>query len=224
MNLNSPVTARMTQAVSDMPEGFAPLRLELTRGLPEKLDITPAGLRVVLSVATGLVRPLVRMAPDTVVLTSDAQRQPAEAPGTVTEALAESRERAAPRLLFIAGRRFAAICPLITGTRVLVPGPGHNASAVAEIWVTSFALTASALVGQGATGSRIDFGWRLLLRGTDRFDSAVLRPSLRRDLAYSRKRDGADQVVAVDAELLSPDAGASATAGGLNWRLMHDRL
>lgn len=224
MNLNSPATARLTPAERPMPPGFAATRVELARGLPQKLDIAPAGLRVMLGVATGLVRPLLTLAPETVVLASYEQRLPAEPPGSVVAALAEARERAAPRLLFISGGRFAAACPLVTGTRVLVPGVGANDSAVAEIWVASFALTVSALVGQGATGSWIDLGWRALTRGTDGFDSAVLRPSLRGRLAYSRRRDGQDRVVEVEADLLSPDAEATAGAGGLNWRLMHDRL
>lgn len=224
MNLNSPATARLNPADRPMPAELAATRVELAHGLPQRLDIEPAGLRVVLSVSTGLVRPLLNMPPDTVVLSSDEQHVPAESSGTVSEALAQSRERAAPRLLFISGGRYAAACPLITGARVLVPGAGVNASAVAEIWVASFALTVSVLVGKGATGSWIDFGWRALVRGTDAFDSAMLRPALRGRLAYSHRRDGRDQVVDVSADLLSPDAEATAAAGGLNWRLLHDRF
>jgi hypothetical protein len=224
MNLNSPATARLTPADRPMPAELTATRVELTRGLPQRLGIEPAGLRVVLSVSTGLVRPLLNLPPDTVVLTSGQQRAPAGAPGTVSEALAESRERAAPRLLFISGGRFTAACPLVTGARVLVPGAGGHASAAVEVWVASFALTVSALVGRGATGSWIDFGWRPLARGADAFDSAVLRPSLRRHLAYSRRRDAHKEVVVVSADLLSPDAATTASAGGLNWRLLHDRL
>ena len=224
MNLASPATASLTPADRPLPPGFAATRVELTRSLPQRLDIAPAGLSVVLGVATGLVRSLLKLPPETVVLNSEDQRRPAAAPGSVTDALSESRERASPRLLFISGGRYAAACPLVTGARVLVPGADLNASAVAEIFVLSFALTVSALVGPGATGSRIDFGWRALTRGTDTFDSAVLRPSLRGRLAYSRRGDRMEQTVEVTAELLSPDAAAAAIAGGLNWRLMHDRL
>lgn len=235
MNLNSPTTARLTPAERPPPAELNATRLELNRGLPQRLDVAPTGLRVVLSVATGLVRPLLHLPPETVVLSADEQRAPARwsppdpsdptgASRAVSAALAQSRERAAPRLLFIAGGRFVAACPLVTGARVLVPGARTHASAVAEIWVTAFAITASALVGRGATGSWIDLGWRALARGTDAFDSAVLRPALRGRLVYSRRRDGRREVLTVSTDLLSPDAAATAVAGGLHWRLMHDRL
>lgn len=224
MNLNAPATARLTPPDAEMPPDLAPVRVEISRGLPQPLDIAPGGLRVVLSVATGLVRPLLTLPPETLVLSSDDQRLPAAGSGDVAGALADSRSRAALRLLFISGGRFAAVSPLVTGTRILIPGARQVASAAAEIWIRSFTLTVSALVGKGATGSRVEFGWRALGRGSDSFDSAVLRPALRGSVAYSRRRDGVDQIVPVDAELLSPDAGATAAAGGLNWRLMHDRL
>lgn len=228
MNLNSPVTARLNPDQPDMPDDLALLRTDIRRGMPQQLDIAPVGLRVVLGISTGLIRPLLKMAPETLVLASKEQRSAHAPPGPAQEelsvALGETRERAAPRLLFIANARYSAQCPLITGTSVFVPMPEQPNSAGLRIWITSFALTVSALIGRNATGSWIEFGWRDISLGSDDFDSAVSRPSLRRNLSYRRNRHGNSETIRIDADLMSPDATKTATAGGLNWRLMHDRL
>ena len=222
MNLNSPTTARLTPADRQMPGDLAVLRTEIKRGVPRKLDIAPTGLRVVLSVSTGLVRPLLKMAPETVVLASDDQKAARSAAGNTTAALAESRARAAPRLLFIANKKFAGFCPLVTGASVLVPIAGTPASAGTHIWVRSFALTVSALIGKNATGSWVELGWREIDKGSETFDSVVLRRDLIGRVAYSRMVEGELEVVEVATDILSPDTESTENGGGLNWRFMHD--
>lgn len=224
MNLNSPATARLTPRDRPVPNELERIRLPIERGVPQRLDFEPLGLRVVLSVATGLVRPLMKMPGDEIVIASDDQVTHRGSDRSVTSMLDESRKKAVPQLLFISGKRYAARCPLMTGHSVLVRGAVGPANAGILIWITGFSITASALVGQKVTGSWIEFAWREIKEGTDRFDSMVLRPSLRDRIFFSRRENRKVKFVAIKHSVVSPDESTIAQSGGLNWRLTHGRL
>ncbi len=222
MNLNSPTTARLTPAIRPVSSKLAIVRATVSPGLPYKLGVNFGGLQAILTLATGLLRPLTKMDPSAVVLTSAGQTDPQGKGGTLSETLHEIRAQASPRLLFVAGTKLVGQCPLTVGQSVLIPTSDGAASAGVQIQVTSFALTVSALLGQNATGSWVEFGWTEIGKGADTFDSAVLRPALHGRVFYSRLVDGTVEINHIDAD--APSSGMTVTEPGLNWRMMHDRL
>ena len=243
MNLNSPITARLT------PDGRRPprdevtiVRADITRGLPHRIDIAPQGLRLYLTVATGQFRSLMKMPPETQVSHGATQQQadaePDIAPiadfkdlqarkaAQTRVALGQSRARACPRLVFVNDGKFVGQCPAVLGQCILIPAaPRLPNSAGTWIEVTGLSIKAGALVGGGSTSSWIELGWRDIRAGSATFDSRVLRPGLAERLFYVRTDvSGSRQIVPVAAALSSDDADVRAQAGGINWRLSHDRL
>lgn len=224
MNLNSPITARLNPADRDLPEDLAQHRIDLNLGIGTPIDVAPGGLRVVLDVPTGLVRPIMTMERDVTVLSSADQKSPRDSTNSPVTSLAETRERPAPRLLFIANRAFAGQCPLVVGHSFLIPtAAGHN-SAGAEFRIISFSITTAALQGKSATGSWLEFGWRDISAGADVFESVVIRTGLRGRVAYSENRSSGRRWRGADTDLASPGGSVPEGAGGLNWRLTHDRV
>lgn len=222
MNLNSPATARLTPTIRPVPSDLMIERATVSPGLPYRLGVNLGGLQAILTLATGLLRPLTKMDPAQSVLTSTGQTDPQEVMRTLTDTLHTIRAQAGPRLLFVAGTRLVGQCPLTVGQTVLIPSVDGAASAGLQVQVTGFALTVSALLGQNATGSWIELGWSAIGPGTDAFDSAVLRPALHGRVFYSQLVDGKIQVNRIDAD--APSSGVTVVQPGLNWRMMHDRL
>ncbi|KAG1713689.1 hypothetical protein GQR58_002157 [Nymphon striatum] len=236
MNLNSPITARLTPQDRRPPrDGVTMLRSDITRGLPHRIDIAPQGLRILLTVATGQFRTLMNAASETTVSHGSSQSKADSQAGiedTMTPArlrtfksaqtqksLFQSRQRACPRLVFVNDGKFIGQCPAIIGQAVLIPS-SRSSAASAGTWieVVGLSIQAGALVGGASTTSWIELAWRDIRSGSNAFDSRVLRPELADRLFYARNdADGALEIIPVDAEQASDTPDTRAQAGGLNW-------
>jgi len=228
VNLDSPTTARLNPAPAhDVPIGFSVVRAEISEGLPFRLPFEPFGLRAVLTVPAGLVRHWLATPADQVIARSAEQREPAPGTGAPDTALAAARSGAGPRILLIDSAGLVGSCPLVVGRRFLVPARGRgSASASFELVILSFTLFAGSLVGPGGAGSRIEFAWRGLLAGADRFDGVVCRGELQSALSYTTGPRGDRRRVRVDAEVGSIGervSGDGSPTGGIDWDLRHGR-
>ncbi|WP_404385384.1 hypothetical protein [Caenispirillum salinarum] len=236
MNLNAPAIAALNPPAAEdtgipaVPAGFSRLRVDVTRGLPFRLPFGPDGFRAVLFLSSGQVRRWLTEPADTVIARGADQGAPAPAPvpnpraaDAALSALAESRSRPAPRILFIADGAAAGVCPLIVGHRMLLPAAGSGpASAGFELMVLSFTLTSGAMAGPAVAGSRLDLAWRMLRGGSPAFDAQVCRDSLRGRLSYQTGSTNKRERITVEAESESSGTAAvAAVPGGLNWSLLH---
>ncbi|EKV27262.1 hypothetical protein C882_1764 [Caenispirillum salinarum AK4] len=237
MNLNTPTIAALNPPAAEdgggipaVPAGFTRLRVDVARGLPFRLPFGPDGFRAVLFLSSGQVRRWLTEPRDLVIARGADQgaSAPAPVPGlptsdAVLSALAESRSRPAPRILFIADGVAAGACPLVAGHRMLLPAVSAGpASAGVELMVLSFTLTSGAMAGPAVAGSRIDLAWRTLRDGSPAFDAQVCRESLRGRLSYLTGPKNKRERIAVEAESESSGTGAAAAVpGGLNWSLLH---
>ncbi|MCF2872549.1 hypothetical protein L0664_15845 [Octadecabacter sp. G9-8] len=214
MNLNSPITARLTPEGRRPPrDGVTLLRSDITRGLPHRINIAPQGLRVMLTVATGQFRSLMNLPSETQVSHGAAQMAADDQANLSTPrnfadltarkanqtrtALAQSRQRACPRLVFVNDGKFVGQCPAIIGQAVLIPStPRRPNSAGTWIEVIGLSIQAGALVGGASTSSWIELAWRDIRAGSTTFDSRVLRPDLADRLFYARTdADGSIEIV-----------------------------
>jgi len=219
MNLNSPTVARLTPPSRPLPAGMTVTRADIAPGLPYQLDISPGGLRVILTLSTGLVRPLVQSDPTDVVMSSALESDPRGPVTTLTDMLADCRAEASPRLLFASGLTLVGQCPLTVGRDVLIPSAAGADSAGTQLRVMGFSINASALVGTSAVGSWIELAWRDVLPGSDAFDSLVLRPELRGKVFYTRTQGEDIEEVRIEDGTLS--SAADSPNHGLSWELTH---
>ncbi|MBC7477094.1 MAG: hypothetical protein H7317_03250 [Pseudorhodobacter sp.] len=145
------------------PQGFAPLRMVLDRGLPARaaLDATSA---LMLTFPTGeLARWL--------------QADPAQI-------LSDEMDEVAPvRLVYLASGQPAAAVPLVRGARQLL-GPAGRAEV--EVLVTAWRVLVGDLVGQGRRGSYVALLWRRVDRG-----AAFAAPTARPEVLARLGDDGA---------------------------------
>jgi len=170
-NLPIPVDRYLVPAQPPvLPASFTRVRQSLERGLPAILRLDEE-LTLALYVPTG-----------DAVLWRDADGDApisaaADETAPTDAALKEDAVARAPaRLVLRRGGKNVAVVALAAGLRRRLPDDGGVQGAVIEIWILDFQLNAGTLRQLGDFGSFIDFGWRRIDRGTDRFALPPLDP------------------------------------------------
>jgi|GEM_PF-4606273 len=227
MNLNTPIisTINPEQKTPPGPE-FARVRLDITQGVPARLPFEPNGRSALLVLATGLIREWLADKPVSDIASSLSGLEPADTTSDLEQALTHARDRSTPRILFIHNKRITAICPLVTGVRVLLPLRASACSAGLEIEILSYRLNAAALAGIRPAGGHIELGWRDIVKGTDEFDALVCRSAIRHRISYLTGTAEARERVSVDAQFASgseQEQPGGGIKGGLHWRQYHGR-
>jgi hypothetical protein len=186
-----PVDRYLVQAqMPPLPDSFTHVRQSLERGLPASLQLDDE-LSLALYVPTG-----------DAVLWRDADGRAAvsvagdETKATDATAVEDPVARAPARLVLRRAGQNVAVVPLAAGLRRRLPDHGGERGALIEIWIRDFELHAGTLREPGDFGSFIDFGWRRIDRGSNRFALPPLDPRVAE--RFSR---------AIQSEVGDPSAG-----------------
>lgn len=161
------------------PADFTVVRSSLTQGFPHFVDLT-TGLRLKVTLPTGVLQPWLDADPSALVATSDDELLPrtATSAGDVADL-----PGCALRFAVIRGGRFLATTPAALGPQRVLPDAGDPAQGVAvAIIPLGWRIAAGTLRGPGDFGSVIEFGWKIANLGADDFQLPVLNPYLRRRL------------------------------------------
>jgi hypothetical protein len=159
----------------DLPDGFTTLQSAMVNGLPHPIDL-PNGLRLTVTVPTGLLSDWIDADPTMVITTSDDESAPLPPnPNGEIAGVARPGARLSARL----STAPLGTLPLsLRAARVLRDDGDASAGAALEVVLLDWEIHAGTLRGAGDFGSSITLAWRRADQGVSAFGPPVINPFL----------------------------------------------
>jgi hypothetical protein len=173
-----PIERELVPAWMDVPDGLQRNRRQLTKGLPERIELDARHALVVV-IPTGVATLWRDTDPTALVVSSEAETAPWAAQPTESVA---SLERPPLRLLLLVGGDLQGAVPIVAGLHRRMPDGGTRGAAL-ELAVISYAIHAGSMRAAGDYGSFLEFAWRTVGAGTTSFETPPLDRRVAKRLA-----------------------------------------